>query len=380
MARKSVTELKAKAKAKTSKGKTTDYLTAIKHMGDEPIVSPLVEITGADFSRYMSWYNNVLTISDSREYTEAYLRKVNRDDDASRLKKVPDTWYPIHIGWIARLVLRGAKLPKSYLEAFDRRLSEAFTHIPVEHKRVEANKPKNDLSERVGDIIFALDKMTDELGHNTFSVFEWLKKNEIPTSLIPHVIKHYEPIQEEIVSANSARVAGSKLASEDLKEGYSRYTKEEMKQMTLHYMKLLLDLNTYIDNKKKERKPRKKKAIDPTKVLKNFKYQKESKEYQLSSVNPVKMFDSSEVWLYNTKYKILTVLRKKDLNFTVSGSSIKNYDETQSFSYRLGRKAEKFIQEFNQAGKRSILKMISDLKYATLNPRSNEHTIILRTF
>jgi hypothetical protein len=150
--------------------------------------------------------------------------------------------------------------------------------------------------------------------------------------------------------------------------------------MTLHYMKLLLDLNTYIDNKKKERKPRKKKAIDPTKVLKNFKYQKESKEYQLSSVNPVKMFDSSEVWLYNTKYKILTVLRKKDLNFTVSGSSIKNYDETQSFSYRLGRKAEKFIQEFNQAGKRSILKMISDLKYATLNPRSNEHTIILRTF
>jgi hypothetical protein len=62
----------------------------------------------------------------------------------------------------------------------------------------------------------------------------------------------------------------------------------------------------------------------------------------------------------------------------VSGSSLKNYDETASKSYRLGRKPEKLIEEISKAGKRALGKILDKLKPTALQARSNENMILLK--
>jgi hypothetical protein len=174
---------------------------------------------------------------------------------------------------------------------------------------------------------------------------------------------------------------GSKCPS-DLKEGYSKYTKSKLKDMKLHYMNLLVDLNQYIDNQKKQkqqRKPRAKKHIPIEKKLKNFKFLKENNEFRLASINPEKIFDADELWMFHTKYKIFTVLRcSPDSKFEVSGLSIKNFDYSKSKSYRLGRKAEDVVDSLNKAGKRALTKIVDNLKETELQTRSSEYTILMK--
>ena len=370
--------LRAKANEKKARGtRASEYMLTLKQMGDEPTFSPLVELNDEQYSRALRWYNAVCSKEDARDYAEKYLKQLGRSEDAKRLKRVPDAWFPLHIGWIGRMATRGIKLKQRSLDAFETRLQEAFTKIPEDEKPTAVKNVvsvHDRVAEKASELMYELEKMVDDHGYQpSFSVYDWLTKKQVSAALVPHMIRHFKPIADEALELISPN------CDPQLKEGYRNYSKVQSKSMASYYQKLMADFDRYLGNVKKQRAPRAKKVVTPDKKLKNFRYQKESKELRLVSINPEKMFDADELWTLNTKYKVLTVIRRSDgQSLDVSGSSFKNYDEAKSKSYRLGRKVEATIEEVTKAGKRALGKIAEKLKETTLQSRSNENTILLK--
>lgn len=367
-----------KVKGKKLRGsKTTQHLLNLTQMGAEPIFSPIKELDDADYYKALLWYNTVSTRNEAREYAEKYLKQLGRHNDIKLLKRIPDAWFPVHIGWIGRMALRGAKLKQRTLDAFEKRLADAITKIPTEEKST-APKATVNIQDRVAgkasELMYELEKMIDDDGYvNIFSAYDWLTKKQASTSLVPYMIRHFKPIADEALEVTKSN------CDPQLKECYNNYTKAQLKSRSEFYQKLMADFDQYVDNTKKQRAPRAKKVVTPDKKLKNFNYQKESKEFRLVSINPEKIFDADELWTINTKYKVLTVLRRSDGNsFDISGSSFKNFEEGDSKSYRLGRKFEEIIGEVAKAGKRALGKITGKLKETALQSRSNENTILLK--
>jgi hypothetical protein len=363
---------------KTGGGKTAEYLSDLKVMGDEPTFSPLVEITDIEYLRALQWYNTMCTRDTARKYTETYLKKLGRTSDCVKLKQIPDVWFSVQTGWIARMAIRGVKLKQRTLNAFETLLSESFTKIPQVKEQEEAKRPTVNVQERIADkasaLMFDLEKLIDTEGYSAvFSAYDWLTKNEASASVVPHFIRFFKPIADEAQELLSSK------CDPQLKEGYRKYTKAQLKVRADFYSKLMSDLERFAGNIKKQRAPRVKKIITPDKKLKNFKFLKENNEFRLASINPEKIFDADELWMFHTKYKIFTVLRcSPDSKFEVSGLSIKNFDYSKSKSYRLGRKAEEVVDTLNKAGKRALVKIVDNLKETELQTRSSEYTILMK--
>ena len=358
--------------------KATEFLLNLKQMGDEPTLAHLSELPDEEYTKALRWYNTVCSRDDAREYAEKYLKSSGRTGDAKRLKQVPDAWFPIHIGWIARMASRGVKLKQRSLDAFEKRLAEAFTKIPVEAPDTKIEKHQVSIQARVAekasDLMYEIEKMIDDHGYSpTFSVYDWLTKKQASAALVPHMIRFFKPVADEALEVTKSN------CDPQLKEGYRNYSKAQLKTRAQFYQKLMEEFDRYLGNTKKQRVPRARKAAPPEKRLKNFKFQKESKDLRLVSISPEKIFDADELIMLNTKYMVLTVLKRSEGNsFDVSGSTFKNYDETASKSYRLGRKPEKLIEEISKAGKRTMSKILDKLKLTALQARSNENMILLK--
>ena len=143
---------------------------------------------------------------------------------------------------------------------------------------------------------------------------------------------------------------------------------------------IISDAERYGNVAKKTRKPRKPRAISIERKLKSFVYQKEDKEFKIASVNPEKIIGATELWTINTKYKLMTVIRALDRGgLQIKGTTIINVDENNSFTKRMGRKPEYFINKIQNSGKIVLKKVMDESKYdAPLSIRINENTILLR--
>jgi hypothetical protein len=222
--------------------------------------------------------------------------------------------------------------------------------------------------------MYEIEKMIDDHGYSpTFSVYDWLTKKQASAALVPHMIRFFKPVADEALEVTKTN------CDPQLKEGYRNYSKSQLKTRAQFYQKMMEEFDRYLGNTKKQRVPRARKVAPPEKRLKNFKFQKESKDLRLVSMDPQKVFEADELMMLNTKYMVLTILKRSEGNsFDVSGSSFKNYDETASKSYRLGRKPEKLIEEISKAGKRALGKILDKLKPTALQARSNENMILLK--
>jgi hypothetical protein len=148
----------------------------------------------------------------------------------------------------------------------------------------------------------------------------------------------------------------------------------------LFFNKLIDDVQRYGNVTKKTRTPRKPRAISMDKKLKNLKYQKESAEFKIATINPEKIIGAQELWTFNTKYKIVTVFRAIDRGgLQVKGTSIIGYDEKTSVSKGTGRKPEIVLDKLQNSGKIVLRKLMEELK--TDKPfqlRINENTVLMK--
>lgn len=367
-------QLIARTKKKVRTTKSETFLVNQKYLGDEPSFTG--QITREQYARYLNWYNIMCTVSEAREYLETYLKNTGRQADLKVFKTVSDTWIPLTAAWIARMIHRGIPVFTESRRFLDRKILDAIeNHSSAEKKEVAASTNVISIQDRIrdkaSDLIGDVEEMIDK--GEQFSLYDWLKANEIPATYAPRIAAYYAPVLAELIEATEGQ-------DPQLKEGYKNFTKKQLEQRVLFFNSLIEDAERYADTTKKVRKPRKSRTVSVEKKLKNFKYQKEDNNYKIASVNPEKIIGCQELWTFNTKYKTLSVFRALDRGgLQVKGTSIINYDEKTSVTKRTGRKPEYYVDKVLNGGKVVLRKLTEEMKNdAPLAYRINENTILLK--
>ena len=308
------------------------YLVNLKYMGDEPEFKG--DITSSQYGDALNWYNCMCDTNDARQYLTEYLTKRNRKAEAKLVPKLDNAWVPLTAAWQCRMLDRGYNVPaeKGYLEA---KLAETLGRVA---KGTEDASPsslasskrsiQDRMRDRQSDIIGEIEELLDQ-SNNELELYDWLKTKAIPATYCQAIADYYTPWLDELINASEGK-------DQQLKEAYRHLSKKELKERVVFFNKLISDVERYGNVTKKVRKPRKPRAVSVEKKLKNFKYQKEDNSYKIASINPEKILGAQELWTFNTKYKIVTVLRALDRGgLQVKGTSIIGYDEKTSQSLSL---------------------------------------------
>lgn len=373
MARSTVIRVKRAPKAQR-RTKSETYLVNLKYLGDEPNFKG--KVPNAELSRAFNWYNVMSEESDVREYLNSFYKLMKDEATIKQLKRVPYSRLPLNAAWVYRLHMRGAELDLDMVKKAHLRVKECFKYIEAEKKEdtEKADKPsiQDRIKDKVGDIIGSIEEMIDT-GEN-IAMYEWLQKNQIPAAHAKKIADYYLPIRDEVVEAYDGK-------DPDLKEGYRRYSRSELNKLVSKYTSLVDDALRYSGNVKKARAPRAKKAPSTEKLLKYFKYQLESNEHKLKSIPPTSIVGAQELWVFNTKYNMLTVFRARGpAGLTIKRTSIDGYDDTSSISKRIGRKTDEYLKQALTGGKIVLRRLMDDIKSepVKLADRINENTVLLR--
>ena len=369
-------QLIARTKKKPRVTKSETWLVNSKYLGDEPLLKD--SFSQSEYSKALTWYNYMVTTNEAREYLETYLKHNNRAAEAKKIKSIPDIWVPTTAAWVSRIIMRGAKLPSTSYNFIDECLRHAFSKSKPEQEEAPSSTPTVSIQQRIKekshDILGEIEGIVDQRDElNDFSLYDWLKKKEIPVVYASMVPGRYAAWLNELIEA-------AYKTDEQVVEAYSKVSKKKLDYDIKFFNMLIEDAERYADTTKKVRKPRKPRTISVEKKLKSFKYQKEDSNFKIASISPEKIIGCQELWTFNTKYKTLTVLRAIDRGgIQVKGTSFTGYDEKNSFTKRTGRKPEQYVDKVLNGGKIVLRKLMDEIKGdAQLAYRSNENTILLR--
>ena len=163
-------------------------------------------------------------------------------------------------------------------------------------------------------------------------------------------------------------------------EAWSHLKPKYHKKMMDFYGIIVDDLDRIIKNSTAQRKPRKKKTLTATRLVKTLKYQQEFSDLKLVSVNPEKIIGANELWVYNTRYKTLGVYHAVNSvrGLSVKGCTIQHFDEDMSIQKTV-RKPKDILSVLN---KRSLKKQLNNMKTKEqkMTGRINAQTILLGVF
>lgn len=356
-------------------GGTVAKLAQSKAMGDEPVFSGAV--SNVDLIKAYTWYGSECSVADARKYVETYF-KSKGSKKVGWIRDIPDSKFPLTAGWMARIIQLGGILPDYLNGRIEKRLEEAKTLKYNTLEKPERETPKKVVSvqdkikSKVDAFLCELEGLIDD--DRSADLYDLLTKKQFPVAHISSIVNLIKPRRDELELVIKGK----------LKEGYSSYTKTDLKTMLSCYDKWISDAQRYANNGKVIRKiTRKPKVVSVDKVTKNIKYQAESKDLKVVSVKPAQIMGAAEVWLFNTKYGSLTVLRCADpKGFTFKASKIAGYDPTLSITKKVGRKAEHFVSQVMSRTRAKLKKLMDEAttKGGEPSDRLNENTLILRVF
>lgn len=342
------------------------------------------------FSRALNFYNYYLNTDDYFPIIEEYVKSIDRPSNKSTLKmirKAPKCIEIVSCGKLARMMNLG--MPKyhtgvDYGVEVDNYLRKISTLVPVERNTSNTVKKKvsvyDIMQERIRKgVLVRMDEMLDEWILNTTSkvfkinVGSLLKSVNAPISSLGSVVSWITKQRDELIEARDK-------SNPDSVEGYSYLKKPAIKKRIALLEEMLNDVEIYKSTKKAARKPRKMKEKSADKLVAKMNYLKSSPDYGVASVNPIKVVGSVKVYLFNEKYRKLTVLSTTSLSgLSVKGTTIRDYDEKNSFSMKI-RKPEEILPIIVSKTDKQIANVLKKLttKKTSANGRVNDNTLILK--
>jgi hypothetical protein len=367
----------------------------------KPVFSDLVvthKNYRALFRAAMMYAHYELSADDLKKEVVKYLKALDaahpfldriKDMSESRLSTVGKYMYILnHGGHVPDDIKNGlmSSLEKSIVE------EEAKQAINDKKnaKKAGANKEDETTPKVVVSIQDRLrDKAHDVAGEVEGWIDEFILNKKLPAKTVEEFVNLFKtfelkaPHMRHMYNIFEKRAEVISLAAEaadkDLAEGYSGYTKAEMKKLDAFHQNLLTACNMMQEVAKVERAPRKKKPVSQEKLVAKLKYKKEDNMLGIVSMNPVHIIGSKELWLYNTKTRKLAHYKALDeQGLSVKGASLLNY--SLDSAEKTLRKPAETLSDFKKASKvklRTFLKELSTLD-TTCNGKVNEHHIILR--
>lgn len=362
-----------------------------KFTGEEPTWENADSMTEADvnqrFTSGLNFYNYYLDPDDYVGILEKFMMNHGYNSKQVKLlKRAPRNPEFTTAGKIARMINLG--MPdkngfhtKSIRTRIDNLLTQERNVITTQVKE-KTNKPSvhDIMTEKVRtEVLCELEAMLDDWTTNTtaninkVNIVNALKSINAPVSTL-------KPVEEWIVRARTEYNEAYEKTDSDSVEGYSYLSRPALRKRIQLLDSLLDDLTLYKGSKKAARKTRSKKPKSADKLVARLKYANNSADYNVSSINPTLLIGAQTAFLFNEKYRKLIVLKASSRDgLTVSGTSVKEFDEKESFMIGL-RKPEEVLPDVVSRTDKQITKVIDTLKTkkTKANGRVNENTIILR--
>jgi hypothetical protein len=364
-----------------------------KYVGHEPEwrFQPTEENRLSSLANAFQWYNYHYGKKDAKDMLCHYLEHNGRARDAKTMRGIPDSQIRVTPAWVCRMTLIGLVLNEHEQSIVDEQIS-AMLRVKQEKKReqteVDADTAvarltiQDHLREKISECCGELEGMFDDFVvagakmSADFSPIKLMRGMNVSPNMIGTVSRVWElRLAEftEVLEGNDA----------DLVEGYSHFTRLQLKNCVKFCETVINDCNSYVQLKKVERKPRAKKAVSPERLTRGFKYLREFEELKLKSEPVTKLVNASEAFLFDSaKRKLVYVVADSHIGtFTVKGSAIVGFDSLQTVSKTLRKPAEQ-IKLLLAGGKPASRKVFKDIKSTETkwNGRGNDALIILKVW
>lgn len=345
-----------------------------------------------DLIAALNYYNSNHDDKDKKKWFISHLAKSDKKLAVELLKV--DEYHFRYAGILARLMDGGSILQAKESDYFNERIIKLKEQVGARQKSQDkldkktaealaAAAPSNVISiqqrmeEKAHDLAGEIEGAIDDfvLGgfKSDFSTKNYLLANQVAGPIAKRIGELFVGTAAEIRET----IEGD---DKQLVEGYSHFTKRELKKFADFVDGIIADCQQMVQTAKANRAPRKRKPVPAFKQVARVKYLKEFAELSLKSVKPEGIIDSTEVWVYNTKYRRIGVYKADSGSLSVKGTTVVGFSITESKQYTL-RKPEEFFKGLT-IGKRPLNAKLKTLttKSAVPNGRINEETIILGAF
>ena len=327
------------------------------------------------YQQALYWYNYYYDIDQAKAWLLEYMKANEFDPNLiASVKSAVASRTSTTVGWMAKLMMRGWVLPERSMEFFRTRIQENASFGRREKKddpsRVVVNiqdKIAAKARELRGKLDDHIDKFVFDEVDEKFSLYNFLQIEKPSSVGINLILTYVTDLHQELLH----------------EEGFENLPRAKYKARVKFYKGLVDDANRYHSNMKitrQVRKPRTIKAKPAAKLVEKVKFKKEDAEQKLVSINPVDIIKAQSLWVYNTKYRQLSVYHAIDFGgLSVKGTTITQFDEKKSVSKRL-RKPQEVLPQLLGAGKIALRSFMDGIKTNTTIPtgRINEDVILLR--
>jgi len=246
-------------------------------------------------------------------------------------------------------------------------------------KKVSTYKPNPQkfLKDKVDKLVISeIEAQVDtweETGWKHIPVIDLIRKHKIKPTAFKFIIEYLNEIKH-----------GYDSKDKQLIEAYSHVSKKEQKKRIQFCKGTIDEINLYGKSVKVSRVPRKRKSVsvNVTNLIKKVKHQQQDKYFNITSVPAAEIVGSQCVILFNTKYKVMVLLRAAiGDRLSLKGTSVVGFDVDTSIKKSIRKPKEVLIQVLNKSlvATKKLLKNLKT-KDQSINGRLNEQTIILRVF
>ena len=361
----------------------------LKYTGGEPEwrVQPSPECRVSALSAAFSWYNYHYGKKDAKDMIVHWLEHHDRYKDARKIRAIPDSQIRLTPAWVCRMSLVGLELNEHELLQINEQISNMLkikdeVKIIVTDEETAQNKVtiQDRLREKVSECAGELEGVFDEFLADGAKMSANIKP--IATirgmNVAPQMISNIADIWKQRLAEFEEAAEGK---DSDLAEGYSNFSKIQLRNMIKFCETVINDCGAYVQIKKVERKPRAKKAVSPEKQASKFKYLKAFEELKLESEPPARLVGAGEAWLYDTKKrKLIYIVADTHIGeISVKNNMLLGFDAAASVQKTLRKPAEQ-IKALLAGGKPAARKYFKDIKATDtkFNGRGTENIIILR--
>ena len=348
---------------------------------DEPEIQTMMEIDKMELCHALNWYAQ----NQDRDYSHRYLSEYCKEKGIEATQAQIDNQVAT-LGFVARLILRGAILDDKSVKWFDTHMADMLKYVPepekpATHQPVKLTKEQKESAQKaeVGRCISELEHSIDRFTEDEF-------KHEPDAEGILYSYELTPPLYEEVADffirwKVSVSNSIEELMKDPRTENSSGYTIVQLKKLDAYYTTIIAAAHKLGEGEQKEKTVRKKKPRSPESQVKRLKYLDRDDTLKLKSIDPKNIVGASSIWTYHVPSRNLTnYIAATDGGFEVKGCAILNYSQEKSKTKKL-RKPEQTIPKVLEGGKVALRHLLDDLttRDGKVTGRVNSQTIILRS-
>jgi hypothetical protein len=376
-------------------------LLGLKGHGNEP--KPVDCSTEQKRLSYMgkafNWYNYFCSNKEAKQFICDYLTATGEIATAKKVNRTPDSKIAPTFGFLARMSMRGLELSENEKVRLNNEIArlvnmdddnpETEETIAAAAVVEETNKKNIQIvmRERASDVSGELQGLLDEYisagcktGIDpTTKVVNYLSEKNILPQHTSIVTQPFDPIKDELVEVQQG-------TDEQLVEGYSHLSKTQIKNIIKYIDTITSAVNSYVALKQTNKVKRAKKPVSVEKQVSKLKYLRkfvdEKAKLNLVSIEPTKLHNSSECWVYDTAKRKLYHFVADELGkcLIVKGNTLLGFDTKESEA-KILRKPEEQLKQI-MGSKPAARKFFKEIKAVATTPngRFNAAMIILKAF